>query len=183
MSLASTGVVALLLLGTIVPQALGALVLSYRFNQVSENTDDVRVAPIAGKPSTWSHAWLLVIRRPACATLVLAAIRPSSIVCKRPPLILAIHPPPLRQSAGSTTVSDLSGNGLNANLPNGGTFNGQYVYLTSTGPQYVNISSALKPYLNTQSYTVMACLSPQSTPNWARLWDFVRACIVWHLLK
>lgn len=56
----------------------------------------------------------------------------------------------ITQTAGATSIPDLSGNGLTGLLPNGGTFNGDYLYLNATNSQWVNISSGLQSYLNTQ---------------------------------
>lgn len=52
-------------------------------------------------------------------------------------------------------MPDLSGNGLTGLLPNGGIFNGDYLYLNSASNQWVNISTGLRPYLNTQDYSIM----------------------------
>ena len=76
------------------------------------------------------------------------------------------------QSVGATTIPDLSGNGYDGTLPNGGTFNGEYLTLDSTQSQWVQISSALKPSLNTVDYTISSCIVSKSSAPWTRLFDF-----------
>jgi len=76
------------------------------------------------------------------------------------------------QSAGATTISDLSGNGFNAQLPNGGTFNNEYLSLDATLFQWVNISNSLATSLNTQDYTISSCVMSKNTAPWTRLYDF-----------
>ena len=78
------------------------------------------------------------------------------------------------QSAGATSVPDLSGHGLTGLLPNGGTFNNDFLYLNSANNQWVNISSGIKPYLNTQDYSIMGCVVSKNPAAWARFFDFVR---------
>jgi len=70
-------------------------------------------------------------------------------------------------------VPDLSGNGLDGLLPNGGTWvNSNHLYLNSADDQWVSISSGLQPYLNTESYSIMGCVQSISPAPWARFFDF-----------
>lgn len=76
------------------------------------------------------------------------------------------------QSAGAGTIPDLSGNGYDAQLPNGGTFNDEYLNLDASLNQWVNISNSLATSLNTQDYTISSCVVSQNAAAWTRLYDF-----------
>lgn len=80
-------------------------------------------------------------------------------------------------TAGSTTLADSSGNGYNNNvIVNGGTTNGQYLLLDGASKQWVTLdASAIPTLVASASYTITACLRPQTTPAWSRFFEFTSA--------
>ena len=74
------------------------------------------------------------------------------------------------ETGGTTTADSVGGSAWNGTLPNGGTFAGGQLSLSSASQQYVSLPPGIAGTLSNFTIEVWARLN--STANWNRLFDF-----------
>jgi hypothetical protein len=74
------------------------------------------------------------------------------------------------ETGGGSTEDSVGGPAWTGTLPNGGTFSGGRLTLSSNSEQYVSLPSGIIGALS--NFTVTAWVQLASTANWARIFDF-----------